>query len=74
MLLGLHARAEWSSVLSRCFSLQSLFFAMLALGNLYTTFTKSTSLAVSVMMDGTCRCFLAALFGLLFGVESLLSG
>ena len=44
MFLFLHVRAQWRSVLSRCFSVQSL-FALLALGNLNNTFTKSTILA-----------------------------
>ena len=49
--LVLHAVAEWSSVLSRCFSLQFR-FELLALGNLNTSFTRSTSLAAGVMTDG----------------------
>ena len=49
--LVLHAVAEWRRVLSRCFSLHFR-FPLLALGNLNTSFTRSTSLAVGVMTDG----------------------
>ena len=45
----LRSHAEWSSVLSRCFSSQS-WCALLALGNLEIIFTRLTWLAACVMM------------------------
>ena len=47
----------------------AVLFSLLALGKLNTKFSTSTSLAVCVMME-SIFVFLAAFFGLLFGVES----
>ena len=53
---------EWRSVHRRCISLQFLFFAQLALGNLYITSTNLTSLAVRD--DGWFFAAFCSIFGL----------